>query len=83
MGVFWVKLGKKEKVFLHLGTYPYPQSDLTFRNGGSNYVLCIVQGKRLGEHHTYYLTLFPISDGTVKYIRVTPKGKKTIDDIGP
>ena len=36
MGVFWVKLGKKEKVFLHLGTYPYPQSDLTFRNGGSN-----------------------------------------------
>ena len=36
MGVFWVKLGKKEKVFLHLGTYPYPQSDLTFRNGGSS-----------------------------------------------
>ena len=36
IGVFWVKLEKKEKVILYLGTYPHPQSDLIFRNGGSN-----------------------------------------------
>ena len=48
MGVFWVKLGEKEKVFLHLGTYPYPQSDLTFRNGGS-----IVLGINVEDYKWY------------------------------
>ena len=33
--VVWAKLEIKEEVILYLGTYPLPQSDLIFRNGGS------------------------------------------------
>ena len=33
--VVWTKLEIKQEVILYLGTYPLPQSDLIFRNGGS------------------------------------------------
>ena len=33
--VVWSKFEIKQEVILYLGTYPLPQSDLIFRNGGS------------------------------------------------
>ena len=33
--VVWAKLEIKQEVILYLGTYPLPQSDLIFMNGGS------------------------------------------------
>ena len=36
--VVWAKLEIKWEVILYLGTYPLPQSDLIFRNGGSTII---------------------------------------------